>query len=75
MDLFIKICGMTTAHQAESVAALHPQAVGFIFWSRSRRAVTPEQVGEWMTCPGVLRVGVFVDAPPPVVGRRCSSLL
>ena len=58
---FIKVCGVTSASQAQAVSALGPDAVGFIFWARSRRAVCPKDAGGWETAPGVLRIGVFVD--------------
>lgn len=45
------------------VTALKPDAIGYIFWPRSKRYVMPEQVAGWraLAQPGILKVGVFVD--------------
>lgn len=67
MALFVKICGMVSREDAERVSALGPDAVGFIFWPKSRRCVDPRAVAAWQTPEGVLRVGVFVDAEPEEV--------
>ena len=61
----IKICGL--ANEADVVATLEmkPDAVGFIFWPKSPRAVTPEQVRDWTKDrmpAGIKKVGVFVNA-------------
>lgn len=64
MALFVKICGMLCAEDAERVSVLEPDAVGFILWPRSRRYVDPRKVGDWQTAGSVQRVGVFVDAAP-----------
>ena len=60
MSCFTKICGITTGEDLEAVAALQPDAVGFIQWPKSTRYVEPEKVGEWETPEGMRRVGVFV---------------
>ena len=60
MSCFTKICGITTREDLEAVAALQPDAVGFIQWPKSARYVEPEKVGEWETPEGMRRVGVFV---------------
>lgn len=78
MRLFIKICGIRAAADLAGVLACAPDAVGFVFWPRSPRAVTPEQVRKW-TAPwpsGILRVGVFVDASPAETARAadCARL-
>jgi phosphoribosylanthranilate isomerase len=69
MSVFVKICGMTSADEAGAVSELEPDALGFIFWPKSRRFVPPAMVGDWETAPGVLRVGVFVDATPDSVAQ------
>ena len=38
-----KLCGMKTREAAEAAEAAGADLVGFIFWAKSRRAVTPEQ--------------------------------
>ena len=63
MKLFVKICGLANAADVTAVTDLRPDALGFVFWPRSPRAVTPEQVAVWTRAlpPGLLKVGVFVD--------------
>ncbi|MCX6995633.1 MAG: phosphoribosylanthranilate isomerase [Kiritimatiellaeota bacterium] len=71
MSLFVKICGLANAADVAAVAALRPDALGFVFWPRSPRAVTPEQVAGWTRAlpPGLLKVGVFVDPAPEDIRR------
>ena len=66
MPIFIKICGLCTAEDVAAVAALKPDAMGFVFWSGSKRCVSPEDVADWTKkLPGsLLKVGVFVDNTP-----------
>jgi phosphoribosylanthranilate isomerase len=59
----VKVCGMTRAVDAALACELGASAVGFVFWSKSPRYVTPEQAGA-ITCTlprHVSRVGVFVN--------------
>jgi len=48
-----------------AVAALRPDAMGFVFWSRSKRAVVAEGIADWVRDlpEDILKVGVFVDEP------------
>ena len=71
MGVFVKICGIATAGDCAAVAALQPDALGFVFWPHSPRAVTPEAVGDWTRDidSRILRVGVFVDEEPDEVMR------
>jgi len=63
VKLFVKICGLANAADVTAVTDLRPDALGFVFWPRSPRAVTPEQVAVWTRAlpPGLFKVGVFVD--------------
>ena len=71
MGVFIKICGLCCADDVEAVAALAPDAVGFVFWPKSARYVTPQQAADLgRGVPAEIRkVGVFVDASPGDVAR------
>ena len=63
MSVFVKICGLANAMDVIAVAALTPDALGFVLWPKSPRAVRPEQIAEWTRDlpPGLLKVGVVVD--------------
>ena len=71
MGVFVKICGIASAGDCAAVAALQPDALGFVFWPHSPRAVTPEAVGDWTSRidSRIVRVGVFVDEQPDEVAR------
>lgn len=73
MGLLVKICGIASRTDAEAVARLRPDAMGFVFWAGSPRAVTPREVASWPLPPGILKVGVFVDAPPAEVARTVAA--
>ena len=76
MSVFVKICGLTCAEDVESVAALRPDAIGFVFWSRSKRFVRPEDVAGWTggVPESILKVGVFVDAGPEDIRRVVQTV-
>lgn len=65
MGLFVKICGIADREAGLAAAAAGADAVGFVFHPRSRRYVPPAAAGGIARAlpEGVLRVGVFVDAP------------
>jgi len=65
MKTYVKICGLCTPEDVEAVAELKPDAMGFVFWRKSRRAVKPEDVAEWVQGlpASIQKVGVFVDSP------------
>lgn len=59
----LKICGVTTARDAESLAALGVEAVGVNFWPHSKRYLDPAEAVWLKEFKGrFLRVGVFVNA-------------
>ena len=69
--LFVKICGMTRAQDAELAAGLGASALGFVFWPNSPRYVSAE-VAQAIVAnvpANVLKVGVFVDQPVDEVAR------
>ena len=61
--MFVKICGLAREQDVRAVAALEPDALGFVFYPKSPRAVTPAQVKAWTTGlpSSLLKVGVFVN--------------
>jgi len=74
--LFVKICGVTTPEDAAVVVAAGADAIGVNLWPGSKRHVTPEAARDVLAVvpAGVLKVGVFVDAPVEEV-ERCIDLL
>jgi phosphoribosylanthranilate isomerase len=69
--LFVKICGITRAQDADLAIGLGASALGFVFWPSSPRYVSAESAKAIAaTVPAnVLKVGVFVDQPVEEVAR------
>lgn len=69
--MFVKICGLANADDVRAVAAMEPDAIGFIFYPKSPRAVTADKVKAWITGlpASLIKVGVFVDESADVVNR------
>lgn len=65
----VKVCGITRKQDAALAVSLGADALGFIFWERSPRAVGPRDAREiHVGLPALVsRVGVFVDASPAEV--------
>jgi phosphoribosylanthranilate isomerase len=74
--VIIKICGVTTAEDAALVAAAGADAIGVNLWPGSKRYVTPDAARDIVAAipGGVLKVGVFVDAPADEVERQIDTL-
>lgn len=60
----LKICGVTRRNEAEELAALGVDAVGFNFWPHSKRYL-PVAGAAWLKdlSGELLRIGVFVNQP------------
>lgn len=60
----IKICGLTRRTDVDAAIAVGADAIGFVLWEGSRRAITPEQLASLASRlpPFVARVGLFVNA-------------
>ncbi len=71
MNIFVKICGLTTREDVEAVSDLKPDAIGFMFWPRSKRFVPSSEAGVWANSipSSIHKVGVFVDAEPDEMMR------
>jgi len=60
--MILKVCGITCARDAQVAIEAGATAIGFNFYPRSPRYITPEAAAAIPT-PGVRRVGVFVNEP------------
>ncbi|MGN1245668.1 MAG: phosphoribosylanthranilate isomerase [Muribaculaceae bacterium] len=69
----VKVCGMCRPDNIAQVAALCPDMMGFIFWSRSRRNALELKPRVVKALEGIMRVGVFVDASVDVVLHTADS--
>lgn len=60
----IKICGLTRKMDIDAAIAVGADAIGFVLWEGSRRAVTHDQLAilAAQLPPFVTRVGLFVNA-------------
>lgn len=65
LPFVVKVCGITNAADAMAAVEAGANALGFNFYERSPRFITPEQAGSMARAlsENVLRVGVFVNAP------------
>lgn len=77
MDVKVKICGITNLEDAKAAIDAGADALGFMFFEQSVRAVTIETVAAIVPelSPWVMRVGVFVDPEPELVFaaiQRCG---
>jgi phosphoribosylanthranilate isomerase len=71
----VKICGITRLEDALAAARLGADALGFNFWPRSRRFVSPAEVRAIVRRlpPLVTAVGVFVDPTRDEVLRAVDA--
>ncbi len=60
----IKICGLTRQQDIEVVNEVLPDYIGFVFWERSKRDISPEKAADLKAKldKRIKAVGVFVDA-------------
>jgi phosphoribosylanthranilate isomerase len=65
----IKICGLTREEDVAAAVAAGADAIGFVFYPKSPRYVTPQRAAELIATlpPFVTAVGLFVNASPEVV--------
>ncbi|MCZ6703852.1 MAG: phosphoribosylanthranilate isomerase [Ignavibacteria bacterium] len=65
----IKICGITNTEDALLSESLGTDAIGFIFYEKGKRYVTPETVRDItnVLSPFTIKVGVFVDESSEII--------
>jgi phosphoribosylanthranilate isomerase len=61
--MILKICGITNPEDARAALAAGATAIGFNFYPRSPRYITPDRAAAILTA-GIRRVGVFVNQSP-----------
>ena len=71
----IKLCGLSRQCDIEWANELKPDYIGFIFWSKSKRNVSPEKAKELkaLLSPDIKAVGVFVDEPIGNIAKLLSD--
>lgn len=74
--MMVKICGITNADDCLAAAEAGASAIGFNFYTRSPRYLTPDTARELAALlpPSVMRVGVFVDSPPDEVAALAEHV-
>ncbi|MED5296096.1 MAG: phosphoribosylanthranilate isomerase [Pseudomonadota bacterium] len=72
----VKFCGLTREQDVDAAVALGADAIGFVLWAGSKRAVDVDQLARLSArVPAfITRVGLFVDAAPEEVSRALPWL-
>ena len=72
----LKICGLTRSEDVAAAVAAGADALGFVFYEASPRAVNVEQAADLLKSlpPFVTAVGLFVDASVDYVEAVTSKL-
>jgi len=72
----IKICGLTREQDVDAAVAAGADAVGFVFYAASPRAVTIERARELASRlpPFVTPVGLFVNAAPSEIAAAVEAI-
>ena len=63
----VKVCGITRRQDAETAVAAGASAIGFIFYPKSPRYVTPDAAEKLGAGLDIWKVGVFQDESPSVI--------
>ncbi len=75
MSVRVKVCGITRVEDALSAIIYGADAIGFVFWPKSARYVTPEQARQIAAkIPAFISiVGVYVDPTPEWVQQTTQA--
>ena len=71
----VKICGITNVEDAMLCESLDADALGFIFYKKSKRYIEPNQVADIISqlSPFTVKVGVFVNEDVNMINRIISE--
>lgn len=71
----IKLCGLSRDCDIDYVNELLPEYIGFVFWEKSKRFVSPERARELRSRlkKEIIPVGVFVDEKTEEIERLVKS--
>ena len=74
MPVRVKVCGITRIDDALNAAQLGADAIGFVFWTKSARFISPQEARKIIMAlpPFLSTVGVYVDPDPEWVEETCS---
>ena len=72
----IKICGLTREQDVDAAVAAGADAIGFVLYPKSPRAVTPERAAELAKRlpPFITPVLLFVNASAMKIGAACAMI-
>lgn len=67
----IKLCGLSHSQDIAAVNQWKPEYIGFVFYKKSMRYVSPEKakILKKQLLPEIQAVGVFVNEPPVFIAR------
>ncbi|BBK34977.1 N-(5'-phosphoribosyl)anthranilate isomerase [Allostella sp. ATCC 35155] len=75
MAVAVKICGLSRPEAVAAAVAGGAAFVGFVFYPRSPRAVTPDEAGQLAAAvpAGIVRTGLFVDADDEAIAATLAA--
>ena len=78
MSTKIKICGLSRVEDIDAVNEVLPDYIGFVFWPKSKRYISPEQAADLKNRldSKIKAVGVFVDEDIDIVCSlvKCGTI-
>jgi len=76
MSIGVKVCGLSTVETVDAAIAHGALFVGFVFYGRSPRVVTPPQAHKlaYFVPPQAWSVGLFVDADDAMIGHTLEQV-